>query len=205
MTSETEHAPAGYGRRPRLSPRGADLPPGGLQPPSPPGPELWSPVRDTGTPVRSTEAARPVEAVREAGRTGQRDAGAWPPPPSPQPPAAPRPEAAPHAAPQAAPETAPEAGAERARADGSIVGVIPYLVVLVCTIAGVYVAWHQGSAGGGKGGVVGGIALLVAAVVRLVLPARLVGLLGTRSRAIDVLTLTIFGGGLLIAGLVLPR
>jgi hypothetical protein len=201
MTPETEHAPAGYGRRPRLSPRGADLPPGGLQPPSPPGPELWSPVRDTGTPVRSTEAARPVEAVREAGRTGQRDAGAWPPPPSPQPPAAPRPEAAPHAA----PETAPEAGAERARADGSIVGVIPYLVVLVCTIAGVYVAWHQGSAGGGKGGVVGGIALLVAAVVRLVLPARLVGLLGTRSRAIDVLTLTIFGGGLLIAGLVLPR
>ena len=64
-------------------------------------------------------------------------------------------------------------------------------------------AW--GSAGGGKGGVVSGIALLVAAVARLVLPARLVGLLGTRNRVIDVLTLAIFGSGLLIAGFVLPR
>jgi hypothetical protein len=94
---------------------------------------------------------------------------------------------------------------KRAKEAGSIVGAIPYLAVLVATIAGVYVAWHQGSAGGGKGGVVGGVALLIAAVMRLVLPARLVGLLGTRNRAIDVLTLTIFGGGLLIAGLVLPR
>jgi hypothetical protein len=94
---------------------------------------------------------------------------------------------------------------KRAKEDGSIVGVIPYLAVLICTIAGVYVAWHQGSAGGGEGGVVGGTALLVAAVMRLVLPVRLVGLLGTRNRALDVLTLAIFGGGLLIAGLVLPR
>jgi hypothetical protein len=94
---------------------------------------------------------------------------------------------------------------KRAKEAGSIVGAIPYLAVLVATIAGVYVAWHQGSAGGGKGGVVGGVALLIAAVMRLVLPARLVGPLGTRNRAIDVLTLTIFGGGLLIAGLVLPR
>jgi hypothetical protein len=99
---------------------------------------------------------------------------------------------------------APTVAAKHAREDGSIVGTIPYLAVLVCTIAGVYVAWHQGSAGGGRGGVVGGIALLVAAVVRLVVPARLAGLLGTRNRVIDVLTLAVFGGGLLIAGLVLP-
>ena len=52
---------------------------------------------------------------------------------------------------------------------------------------------------------VGGVALLVAALVRLVLPARLVGLLGTRKRATDVLTLAVLGAGLIIAGLVLPR
>jgi hypothetical protein len=99
----------------------------------------------------------------------------------------------------------PSEGATRARSDRSIVGTIPYLVVLVCVAAGVYISWHQGSAGGGKGGIVGGIALLVAAVIRLVLPARFAGLLGTRRRVTDVLTLTIFGTGLLAAGLVLPR
>jgi hypothetical protein len=166
MTPETKHPPAGYVRRPRLSPGGADFPHGGQLPPVPPGPtDMRSPVRDTDAPVRSAEAVRSVEVVGEAVRTGQRDAAV----------------------------------------DGSIVGVIPYLAVLVCTIAGVYVAWHQGSAGGGKGGVVGGVALLVAAIVRLVVPARLVGLLGTRNRVIDVLTLAIFGGGLLVAGLVLPH
>ncbi len=89
--------------------------------------------------------------------------------------------------------------------DASIVGVIPLLAVLVVTVAGVYIAWRQGSAGGGEGGVVAGVALLVGAVARLLLPARLAGLLATRKRATDVITLTIFGAGLLVAGLVLPR
>ena len=93
----------------------------------------------------------------------------------------------------------------RARDDGGVVGAIPYLVVLVCVVAGWYIAWSQGSAGGGRGAVVGGIALLVAALVRLALPAKLVGLLGTRKRATDVVTLAVFGAGLIIAGLVLPR
>jgi hypothetical protein len=75
----------------------------------------------------------------------------------------------------------------------------------VVTIAGVYIAWRQGSAGGGEGGVIAGIALLAGAVARLLLPARLVGLLGTRKRVTDVVTLTIFGACLLVAGLVLPR
>jgi hypothetical protein len=79
------------------------------------------------------------------------------------------------------------------------------LAVLVVTVAGVYIAWEKGSAGGGEGGVVGGAALLVAAVARLVLPTRLVGLLATRKRGIDVITLTAFGASLLVAGLVLPR
>jgi hypothetical protein len=88
--------------------------------------------------------------------------------------------------------------------DGGIVGVIPYLVVLVCVVAGWYIAWDEGSAGG-RGAVVGGVALLIAAVARLVLPARLVGLLGTRRRVTDVLTLTVLGAGLIVAGLVLPQ
>ena len=96
------------------------------------------------------------------------------------------------------------AASHRARDDGGIVGVIPYLVVLVCVVAGWYIAWNEGSAGG-RGAVVGGVALLIAAVARLVLPARLVGLLGTRRRVTDVLTLTVLGAGLIVAGLVLPQ
>jgi hypothetical protein len=103
-----------------------------------------------------------------------------------------------HAAPQA------RAAAKRVSEDESIVRVIPLLAVLVVTAAGVYIAWHQGSAGGGEGGVVGGAALLVAAAARLLLPSRLAGLLAMRKRANDVVTLAIFGTGLLVAGLVLP-
>lgn len=88
--------------------------------------------------------------------------------------------------------------------DASIVRVIPLLAVLVVTVAGVYIAWQKGSAGGGEGGVVGGVALLVAAAARLLLPTRLAGLLAMRKRANDVVTLALFGVGLLVAGLVLP-
>lgn len=91
---------------------------------------------------------------------------------------------------------APRAGA---------VGALAYLAVLVCTGAGVYISWRQGSQGGGKGAIVAGAALLVAAAIRLVLPGRLAGLLASRRRATDVLTLTVLGAGLLVAGLVLPR
>ena len=102
-------------------------------------------------------------------------------------------------------EGPPRGTANRARQGGRIVGNILYLVVLVCTGVGVYISWHLGSQGGGKGGVVGGTVLLAAALIRLVLPARFAGLLGTRKRVTDVVTLTIFGTGLLVAGLVLPR
>ena len=95
--------------------------------------------------------------------------------------------------------------AGHAREERSIVGVVPYLAVLVCAVVGVYIAWREGSAGGGDGAAVLGAALLAAAIARLLLPARLAGLLATRKRATDVLTLTVFGAGLLVAGLVLPR
>src|SRR5262249_26559546 len=78
------------------------------------------------------------------------------------------------------------ARAKRAREDASIVRVIPLLAVLVVTIAGVYLAWREGSAGGGEGGVVAGAALLAGALARLLIPARLAGLLATRNPAADV-------------------
>jgi hypothetical protein len=92
----------------------------------------------------------------------------------------------------------------RAGRDG-VVGAIPYLAVLGCAAAGVYIAWNSGPQGGGQGGVIVGSALLAAAVARLVLPARLVSLLASRHRVTDAATLTVFGAGLLVAGLVLPR
>jgi hypothetical protein len=101
--------------------------------------------------------------------------------------------------------TQTRASARRAREDARIVRVIPLLTVLVLVAAGVYIAWRQGSAGGGAGGVIGGTALLAAAVARLLLPARLIGLLATRKLVTDVITLTVFGTCLLIAGLLLPR
>lgn len=82
--------------------------------------------------------------------------------------------------------------------------VVPYLAVLVLVAAGVYISWHQGSHGGGAGGVIAGAAFLVAAVVRLVLPKSLAGLLASRNRVTDVVTLVIFGACLLVLGLVLP-
>jgi Protein of unknown function (DUF3017) len=99
----------------------------------------------------------------------------------------------------------PPAEEARAQGDASIVRVIPLLAVIVVTVAGVYLVWRQGSAGGGEGGAVGGAALLAAALARLLLPTRLVGLLATRKRATDVITLTVFGVSLLVAGLLLPR
>jgi len=97
------------------------------------------------------------------------------------------------------------AAGTRARRDRGMIGFVAYLVVLICVVAGVYIAWREGSAGGGRGGAVAGSALLAAAVVRLALPARLAGLLASRRRVTDVLVLTAFGVGLLVAGLVLPR
>jgi len=88
---------------------------------------------------------------------------------------------------------------------GGPVAMVPYLAVLACVAVGLYVAWHAGSQGGGRGAMAAGAALLLAAALRLALPARMAGLLASRHRATDVLTLTVFGAGLLAAGFVLPR
>lgn len=82
--------------------------------------------------------------------------------------------------------------------------LIPYVAVLVLVTAGVYISWHQGSHGGGLGGVVAGAAFLAAAGVRFILPRQLAGLLASRNRTTDVVTLVAFGAALLLLGLVLP-
>ena len=160
--------------------------------------------------VRRAEGETTVRSgglVAEAARTGEWGAVAHPSPPSPLPRTAVPGDDTPAYPPAAQP--APrgrmvERAARRAREDASIAKVIPLLAVMVVTVAGIYIAWLKGSAGGGEGGVVGGAALLAAAVARLVLPTQVVGLLATRKRALDVITLTVFGACLLVMGLVLP-
>jgi Protein of unknown function (DUF3017) len=153
-----------------------------------------------GVPVRAADApVRSGNTNEEAARAGNWAAAPWPPQSRPpQQAAAPAP-----AAPGG--RVAQRAAVTRARRERSLIGVVPYLAVLLCTIAGVYIAFRDGSAGGGAGGVIAGLALLMGAVIRAVLPARLAGLLASRRRATDVVTLAAFGACLLIAGLVLPR
>lgn len=133
--------------------------------------------RDSGSTIR------PETPAAEAARTGYAGGAAR----------------RPHAFTQQGTET------KRARKDAGIVGVIPLLAVLVAVIAGVYITWSQGSAGAGKGSIVGGTALFAGAAARLLLPAGLAGLLTTRKRMTDVITLAVLGVSLLVTGLVLPR
>jgi hypothetical protein len=169
-----------------------------------------------GVPVRAADApVRSGNTNEEAARAGSWAAAPWPSqgrPPQGRPPQGRPPQQA--AAPQPGVPVAPaapggrvaqRAAITRARRERSLIGVVPYLAVLLCTIAGVYIAFRDGSAGGGAGGVIAGLALLMGAVIRAVLPARLAGLLASRRRATDVVTLAAFGACLLIAGLVLPR
>jgi len=168
--------------------------------PVPPGfqqPDL--PVGEAGATVRSGQQGP------EAWRADNWAAAPWPQRDVPPvPPAAP-----PATAVARAPGTrtaARRAAAARARGErAGMAGALSYGAILVCVAAGVFIAWHEGSRGGGRGGAIAGAALIVAAVVRLLLPPRLAGLFASRHRVTDVITLTVFGAGLLIAGLVLPR
>lgn len=165
-------------------------------------PPYGVPVRAADTPVRSGKLDE------EAARAGSWAGAPWPPQGRP-----PQQAAAPQPGVQAAPappvaqrgRVARRAAVTRARRERGLIAVIPYLAVLLCTFAGVYIAWREGSAGGGFGGVVAGTALLAAAAIRVLLPARLAGLLASRRRTTDVVTLAAFGACLLIAGLILPR
>jgi hypothetical protein len=82
------------------------------------------------------------------------------------------------------------------------VGGLVYLAVLAATAVGVGLVvlgpWRLGLS------VVGG-ALLLGAASRLVLPRAEAGMLGVRSRAIDVLTLTAVGAALIVLAVVIPN
>jgi hypothetical protein len=80
---------------------------------------------------------------------------------------------------------------------------LPYLIVLAGTAAGMLVAWN-GSKYAGRGAALIGASLLVAALARLILPARYVGLLATRGKASDVLGFAVFGAAVLAVAIALP-
>ncbi len=101
-------------------------------------------------------------------------------------------------APDAAPGTA---GAGRARTARS--GWLPYLLALGCAVFGLAWVWMGGThaAKGGTLALAG--AMFVAALARLVLPKSRIGMLASRKRYIDVVTMAALGAGLLAAGLLL--
>jgi hypothetical protein len=75
--------------------------------------------------------------------------------------------------------------------------------VLAGVVAGLAWAWQ--SPQGVRGGTLAiAGALFVAALARLVLPAEWAGMLASRKRYLDVITLAVLAAGLLAAGLLLP-
>jgi hypothetical protein len=79
----------------------------------------------------------------------------------------------------------------------------PYAIVLAGVIAGLVWAW-QGSAHVRVGMVTVAAVLLAAAACRLVLPERWAGMLATRCRLLDVVTLLGLGVCVLVMAIVLP-
>ncbi|HZC39511.1 MAG TPA: DUF3017 domain-containing protein [Streptosporangiaceae bacterium] len=105
--------------------------------------------------------------------------------------------------PRGVPGPAAGAGQPRSRRGRLRLANLPYLVVLACVAGGLVWTW-QDPAGtrGGTLAIAG--ALFVAALARLVLPEERAGMLASRKRYMDVVTLAVLAVGLLAAGLVLP-
>ena len=80
---------------------------------------------------------------------------------------------------------------------------LPYLLVVALIVAGLSWMW-AGGAHAAKGGTLAlAGATFVAALARLLLPESRIGMLASRKRFIDVVTLAALGTGLLTAGLML--
>ena len=129
-----------------------------------------------------------------------------------EPPVSGRPPWEPAAAPGPAPGQQP-AAAGRPSADpggrpprarrGRWWSVLPYLIVLAGAGTGLWWTWQGPQrVRGGTLAIAG--ALLVAALARLVLPEAWAGMLASRKRLTDVVTLVALAAGLLAAGLLLP-
>jgi Protein of unknown function (DUF3017) len=80
---------------------------------------------------------------------------------------------------------------------------LPAAVVLAGVAAGLLIAW-QGSTYAGRGAGLVGCALLLAALARLVLPARYTDLLSARGKTFDVLAFTVLGAAVLAVAISLP-
>ncbi len=77
----------------------------------------------------------------------------------------------------------------------------PITLVLLCVAAGFAVVLSHHFR---RGSVVIAGALLLGSLLRLVLPARVAGLLAVRSRAFDVAVLAILGMGMFLTAVVVP-
>jgi hypothetical protein len=91
----------------------------------------------------------------------------------------------------------------RRRAAGSRGSAVPYLVVLAGCAAGLAWVAQGGPAGVRRGTLALAGAMFAAALARLVLPESRAGMLASRKRLTDVVTLAVLAGGLLAAGLAL--
>jgi len=81
---------------------------------------------------------------------------------------------------------------------------LPYAVIVAGVLAGL--AWIGLGTRQVKAGMLTvAVALLVAAVTRLVLPERQAGLLVSRHRVTDVVTMAFLGAAIMVVVLVLPR
>ena len=92
--------------------------------------------------------------------------------------------------------------ARTARLYPSTVGGYFYLLVLVATGVGIGITWTGDWRDGVKW--IGG-ALILAAVIRLVLPARSAGMLAVRNRAVDAVMLSAVGATLIILSESIPN
>ena len=81
-------------------------------------------------------------------------------------------------------------------------GWLPYLIVLASVALGLAVAWRASRLAVRGTDLVGG-ALLLAAVARLLLPARYAGPLSSRGKATDVAGFAVFGAAVLVVALML--
>lgn len=97
--------------------------------------------------------------------------------------------------------TATQAGTREPQ--GSVLSVLPYLLVLAGVGAGVFVAF-QGGRDTAKGAGLAGTALLAAGLLRLALPPRYAGQLASRGKAFDVFAFLLLGGGILGLAIWLP-
>jgi hypothetical protein len=100
-------------------------------------------------------------------------------------------------------EALEEAGAvEEARRYPSTIGGAFYLGILVATVTGIGIVW-SGNWRLGVRWMAG--ALLVAAVLRLLLPAKDAGMLAVRHRAVDCVLLAGLGGALVFLAQTIPN